>query len=148
MKPSKEMVRIANRAAKIVGLDVSPKMIVKKIKRGRAHTRDGYFTIPLWVTNRHHAMLTAYIIHEICHFSRSVYVSYFNGGNWSKAGWNCRSHGKDFRYLETLALESFGLRSVYQDGKCYLIELRDLKTKEPICNGYGMPYPRIEACWI
>lgn len=140
MKPSPELQAVAKRAAKLLGLPECPRFEVKKCRRGRAHTREGYFTIPLWAATAHFAYAVHYIVHELTHFTPNM--GYGNAGPFK--GWFLRSHGQGFRIKEAEACERFGLRLVYR-GTAYIHEIRDIATGQTICDQGGNPAPRFDV---
>jgi hypothetical protein len=130
-----QVQEIADRVSGMLRLLGCPEVRVKVVERGRAHTDKGYFTLPGWATLRHPAFLTAYIIHELCHFGKPLAFVSHGAGPYRADGWALRKHGAEFRSLEQSAASMFGLRLEYR-GSVYLSAVRDLQGNL-VCDGFG-----------
>lgn len=127
-----DLQAITRRGAKIMKLKGTPAIRVIKAKRGYAHTHEGYFTIPLWATQTHQAHTIAYVLHELSHFCNCL--------KYGARKWSMRGHGKDQRRVEAEAAEVFGLRLIYQDGRCYPKLIKHLESNRILCNGHGQVF--------
>lgn len=89
---SADIQAIADLTAKYIGLSFRPKAVIKDIRRGFAHTDNGWFSVPKWAFKRGDQYVTYYTIHETCHF--------YGGGI---------VHGNVFRKVEDKALSYWGI---------------------------------------